>query len=267
MRTLPSILIVAALLAAALPRGGGAAVRVALVPGALTVAPGDTFTLSLRVTEPGSAFNGYDAVVEYDPAVLAFLPLSPTSKQQGADMKAVCGNTWHFFTAAGDSLVISNVLLCPDTALTGPAELYNLRFRAASASAVTSVRLRRVQFYDEGLFVNPAVCSDATVHWGVLLDAPPPVAVGARLVARANPSRGEQWFDLSSPAAGEQRLEILDPAGRRVRSLDTGERGPGARSVRWDGRDDSGRRVPPGLYLVRFTVPGAVVRASVVRLP
>lgn len=260
--------VLAVVCACALAPAARATVTLVVSPETLSVAPGATFTLELRVPVGGAAFNGYDAVVEYDPAKLTFLPTSPTSLQQGADMTGACGNTFHLFRAAGDSLSISNVLLCEGQSLTGPATLYQLRFRAANSPGTSWVRLRRVQFFDAGWFVNPAVSHDALVSWGVVLDAgaPPPVAPPARLAVSGNPARGEQWFELAA-AAGTQQLTVYDTAGRVVRRLERGTRPAGARRVRWDGRDDRGRPVPAGLYLVRFDTPGGSARASVVRLP
>lgn len=260
---------VLALVFALAPAGAARAeVRLAVSPESLAVSPGETFTLTLRVPVPGSAFNGYDAIVEFDPAVLTFLPASPLSQQEGPDMRNACGNTFHVFQAAADSLSISHVLLCANLSLTGPAHLYTLRFRASSSPATTSVRLRRVQFYRAGTYVNPAVTSNAQVSWGVVVgvgdDSP---RAGLRLEARANPARGEQWLHLESPVAGAQRLAIFDTAGRAVRHLETGQWPAGPRAVRWDGRGDDGCRVPPGLYLIRFDAAGRSVRASIVRLP
>ena len=45
---------------------------------------------------------------------------------------------------------------------------------------------------------------------------------------------------------------LFDLAGRKVRSLASGERmTPGEHSVRWDGRDGSGAPVRNGVYLVQ----------------
>src|SRR5512138_1685649 len=105
MRRIPAALALALAALAAGPAGAG--VLLAVTPDTLTVAPGATFTLQLRVPVAGSPFNGYDATVEYDPAVLTFLPRSPSRLQEGPDMKNACGNTFQFFQAGGDSLVIS----------------------------------------------------------------------------------------------------------------------------------------------------------------
>jgi hypothetical protein len=243
-------------------------VRIAVSPETLFVSPGETFTLELRVPVAGSSFNGFDAVIGYDPAFLTFLPTSPISLQEGSSMTGACGNTFHVFSAAGDSLVITDILLCNNTLLSGPDQLYTLRFRAASTPGETRVRLRRVQFYEAGMYAAPALPSDATIRSGVALDAGPPVRPAAlRLAVRSNPGRGDQWLDLASPRDGEQRLVVYDAAGRAVRHLDAGTRPAGARSVRWDGRDDSGRGVPAGLYLVHYFAAGESTRASLVRLP
>lgn len=254
-------------LSAFVPGAAGAAVRFAVTPETLSVAPGDTFTLQLRVPVAGSAFNAYDAIVEYDPAQLTFLPTSPLSLQEGPDMKLACGNTFHVFTAAGDSLSISHSLLCASLSLAGPAHLYTLRFRAPLVPGATHVRLRRAQFYNGGLFVNPAVLSGAYVSWGgTVAVVEPPAAARLSLAVRTNPARDAQWLDVASPIAGEQSLVIFDAAGRAVRRLAQGRYPAGSRAVSWDGRDDAGAAVPPGVYLVRYHAAGVTARASLVRL-
>lgn len=48
--------------------------------------------------------------------------------------------------------------------------------------------------------------------------------------------------------------EIYTLAGNRVRLLDAGERGSALYQVTWDGRDDRGELVAPGLYIYRVAV-------------
>ena len=49
---------------------------------------------------------------------------------------------------------------------------------------------------------------------------------------------------------------VYDLSGRKVRDLGGVREIPsGQHAVPWDGRDDEGRRVGPGLYLVRVSVP------------
>ena len=47
-------------------------------------------------------------------------------------------------------------------------------------------------------------------------------------------------------------IEILDLAGRRVRQVHGGEELLGHHEHTWDGRDDAGRTVPPGVYVYRI---------------
>lgn len=57
-------------------------------------------------------------------------------------------------------------------------------------------------------------------------------------------------FDL--PVAGHTRVTVYDIEGRAVATLTDETRDAGRHSLTWDGRDSSGRRVGPGLYLVRM---------------
>ena len=45
---------------------------------------------------------------------------------------------------------------------------------------------------------------------------------------------------------------MYDVAGRRVALLDDGHRGAGEHTLIWNGRDDAGRRVSPGVYVARL---------------
>ena len=61
-----------------------------------------------------------------------------------------------------------------------------------------------------------------------------------------------QVLEVGEPVPVEVR--IMDLTGRVVRILHTGSDGTGVYRQCWDGRDASGRHVPPGLYLYRVTV-------------
>jgi hypothetical protein len=80
-----------------------------------------------------------------------------------------------------------------------------------------------------------------------------------RMAAHPNPFRDEVTFTLAPGSS--PRLSIFDPSGRLVRSL----RADGSRDVRparmvWDGRNEMGRLVSPGVYFARPFESGAAVR-------
>jgi flagellar hook capping protein FlgD len=94
---------------------------------------------------------------------------------------------------------------------------------------------------------------------------------GPRLLAaeldapRPSPARAAAMLRLALPRAGPATLEIVDAAGRRMRTLVSGAVAAGWHEVRWDLADDAGRRVGPGVYLVRLrTEAGALTRKLLV---
>ena len=81
----------------------------------------------------------------------------------------------------------------------------------------------------------------------------PPLASGLLLLAPNPMVRATQLrYAVATRSAVEAK--VFDAAGRRVRVLiDRGDE-PGTWQVAWDGLDDSGRRVGPGMYLLRLTI-------------
>lgn len=246
------------------PAPAGAGVQVALAPALQYVLPGADFDVRVEVPAAGSAFNAFHVVVQYDPAVLTFLPQSPTTLQQGClvtgGCSAACGTTFHLFSAAGDSLEILESLLCDGVTLTGPGTAYTLRFRASNTTQVTTLSIRRKECFAAGLPVVAVSATGCQVGIGIPLDAPPRTEGALRVQAEPNPAYGRVLLSISSDGSEEREVDILDVSGRAVRAL---ARGPAfaTSTLTWDGVADSGERVRPGVYLVRVR-EGARVRIA-----
>jgi hypothetical protein len=246
-------------------------VTVALTPNSQQVAPGATFILDITVTQAGSAFNGFDAVIGYDPAALTFVSVSPISLQEGALMTSACGNTFHVFRPGAGTDTLTDVLLCNGVSLTGPGQVYQLRFQASTTPQVTVVRfLPGLQFYEAGLYVNPVHSIDAAVGIGMAVPVdvgPSPASDKLCMRITPNPARGGAVFTLEADRPGRQNVSVFDVRGRVVRTFDDSVTTAGMRTVAWDGCDGAGHAVPTGIYLVKFEVAGRSVsnRVSLIR--
>jgi hypothetical protein len=69
------------------------------------------------------------------------------------------------------------------------------------------------------------------------------------------------WFELARP--GTVVMTIHDVTGRLVRRVEREALPAGRASLSWDGRDDSGRRLPSGSYFCRVRHDGATMTAGV----
>jgi glucose/arabinose dehydrogenase len=83
---------------------------------------------------------------------------------------------------------------------------------------------------------------------------------------RPNPMRGSSELAWSQTTAGPVELTVHDLAGRRVATLERGARGTGSHHAVWDGRDDAGRALPAGAYVVRLAAAGQVRTQRLVRV-
>jgi hypothetical protein len=227
----------------------------AILPSVISVDPGEIFDVELTITQTGSAFNAYDAVVGFDPDVLTFIPLSDT-EQQGPLMTDACGNIYHVFNVSpfGDTLEISQVLLCSATDVSGPGVVYRLRFQAGDQNETTSLSLLDgTLFALAGLYVTPVITHDAQVSIGPV--SPVPEFQGtptANLQAAPNPFNPATTISFDAPAAMSAKITIYSSRGFRIAGLLNGQVSPGRNSVLWDGRDNQGSLVGSGVYLVQL---------------
>ncbi|HEY2954417.1 MAG TPA: hypothetical protein VGK89_04100 [Candidatus Eisenbacteria bacterium] len=112
-----------------------------------------------------------------------------------------------------------------------------------------------------GVYARDTVTVTGTVHVGpsrpafaLCAPAPDPAVAGAT-------------FRFSLPGPGRVRITLAGVNGARVRVLLEGHRPAGPGAVAWDGRDDAGRRVAPGIYGCRIDSPAGSAwrRFAVVR--
>jgi hypothetical protein len=251
-------LTIAALALAATLRSSaaGADVSVGFSPAAMTVSPGDTFTVTIAVPFAGAAFNAFDASVRFDPAVLTFVPTTPVADQRGALMTGACANTFHLFNAAPDSLKITLSLLCSNTSVTGPGTIYQVKFQAGLTPGTTTISLGPfTEFYNAGLFARPLFKQDLTVTIGT-----GPTGVGDPDAGgdvdkmkfappSPNPRRGSGaiLLDFALPAADRVAFDVLDLQGRRVAGRDAGTLPAGRHHLAW-----TPPALPSGDYFVRL---------------
>src|SRR6185436_19687784 len=81
-----------------------------------------------------------------------------------------------------------------------------------------------------------------------------------------NPMREGGTFHYALPRAMPMSLALFNVAGRKVRTLAEGIQPAGEGSVRWDGRDDSGRALPSGLLVLRLAANEQVLTRRVLTL-
>ena len=84
---------------------------------------------------------------------------------------------------------------------------------------------------------------------------------------RPQPARGLQTFEILSRRPVRIRVSVYDIAGRRVRVIHQRLVPSGVARLVWDGRDQEGRRVAAGVYLLRIEGKGGTPRDPSQRPP
>lgn len=115
-------------------------------------------------------------------------------------------------------------------------------------------------------FTFTPACSSGPCIVGVSGEGPAPGPGAALRPAWPNPFRRAVAIRFTLKSDGPVDLTVFDLAGRRVRGLVSGERTAGELEANWDGRDDSGRAVTAGVYLMRLKAAGAIETMRVVKL-
>ncbi|MBP6875952.1 MAG: T9SS type A sorting domain-containing protein [Candidatus Eisenbacteria bacterium] len=137
-------------------------VSVSYQPDTLCVHSLQQFTTVLTIDREGSGFNGYEAVVRFDPAKLSVVAVREVPASQGGLMKGMCGNTWWRTRIEEGSIFLSHVTLCGPDSIVGPGPLSSITWQALADASVAEVWFEYIEFYYAGRTI-PSVSHDATV--------------------------------------------------------------------------------------------------------
>jgi len=103
-----------------------------------------------------------------------------------------------------------------------------------------------VASYTEGTVGDPAGTDETTTTDARLSLGP----------ARPNPANTQMSFFFSLPFDMDVQVRLYDSTGRLVRTLVEAPMGAGTYSAMWEGQDDAGRPVAPGIYFYELRGDG-----------
>jgi YVTN family beta-propeller protein len=84
--------------------------------------------------------------------------------------------------------------------------------------------------------------------------------------AAPNPFAGRLAISYQIPVSGRVEMAVYNIAGQRVRTLVNRQTDPGNYSTEWDGRDEAGRNVSSGIYLVRLVAGNKALNQKILKL-
>ncbi len=91
-----------------------------------------------------------------------------------------------------------------------------------------------------------------------------PLPVKGSMVVHPNPFRDETTIDFFRDQPGSGCLTIYNSLGHTVVILNPSEESTGKVSFRWDGRDEIGNKMPPGIYFCILTTNSKSVQNKIV---
>lgn len=114
------------------------------------------------------------------------------------------------------------------------------------------------KLYTTVKYTDAPVPSDASPN--------PTVSRGLGAHLAPNPFRAQTTIQYEVRKPGTARVRVYDPSGRAVRTLSSGVHDVGPQRVTWNGSDDSGRRLPSGVYFCRIEMDGTATTKRVILL-
>ncbi|MCK4304211.1 MAG: S8 family serine peptidase [Candidatus Eisenbacteria sp.] len=114
----------------------------------------------------------------------------------------------------------------------------------------------------EGWYVDDVLVRGFYIDYAEIGE-PSPTRVLLLHGADPNPFANRTSLRYQLPSRADVRLHIFDLGGRLVRTLSAGPQQPGIHKAIWDGRDDSARPLPSGVYLTRLQAGTQSARGKV----
>jgi len=161
-----------------------------------------------------------------------------------------------------------------DTNIDESSTLYAVSYARCHAASSGQVlcRIPTQNLPDEGvtiticIYANQAYQENDVELLHVDVNDPTAATPRAFLGNAPNPFNPSTTVSFSLPAAGQTQLTVYNTRGQRVRTLANTGMAAGGHSVVWDGRDDTGRALGSGVYLLRLSAPDTHLTRKILML-
>lgn len=156
-----------------------------LMPDPVYVPLGTDFSVDFTVDGTARQFNGYEALIRFDPALAHF-----RSVEEGSLMTQACVNRFRVLSTPSDSTVdYVHVILCDGVSLDGPGTLSRYTFHADRRGIFELQMIIDPDraFYDAGSYVapdHPTYPRQVVLHAATVVIYDPATGVGDSLPLR-----------------------------------------------------------------------------------
>jgi flagellar hook assembly protein FlgD len=106
----------------------------------------------------------------------------------------------------------------------------------------------------------------ALVNWGSANDDVTEVTPISNLTSFPNPFAGKTDISFNLNKAAKTNLNIYNLKGQLVRSLNSGFLAKGDHKVSWDGYDNQGLKVSPGIYFSKLETASKTLTHKIIRI-
>lgn len=231
------------------------------------LSPGTTYYFAMRTVDEAGNWSGLSNVLRWDwiaDTAAPSAPLGASAVRLDPDVRVAWGGN-----AEPD---LDGYSIYRATSASGPFARVNATLMSSTeyldATVPTGAAAVWYQVTASDLSGNESAQSAAAQ---VQLDAPP--AAWSLSPVYPNPSTTSQpvCIPIAMPASGtgSATVEIVNAGGHRVRqiALLSAPTCAGGNGVMWDGRNDSGREVAPGVYRAWLIADGTRESVKLVRVP
>jgi parallel beta-helix repeat protein len=192
-----------------------------------------SFTMPIEIDE-GSELISSGLIIEFDSKLLKIVDITTTELTSGFTI---------VHSIESDQIKIA---LAGSRLLTQDGAIVNIKCEILDASKdmTNAMALTNVLVNEGNILANiqPSdINSQATVPAGFVLCQNYP-----------NPFNPETTIKYQLPQKGRVELKVFNVAGQQIKTLVNEEKEAGCYEVRWDGTDNSGKKVSSGLYIYQL---------------
>ena len=225
---------------------------------------GTSYFFALKSTDDAGNVSGISNLLRWDWVFDTAPPATPsgvTAAKSGANV--------HLHWNANSEADLSGYKVYRGLAAGGPWTVINAPLSVTNDYTDTSVPVADAVWYRVSAVDNSANESGRSNALMVLLTGSSATTDTWHLDAPyPNPAGGSTTMNLPMylQSTGAQ-LQIVDASRHVVRQLDLSAFAPGQRTVTWDGLNDAGRPVAPGVYTAWLIAGGTQSSVRLVRVP